>query len=96
MMNPVLWLILTVLDLYFWIILAAVIMSWLVAFNVINARNPFVQQVGTVLRRLTEPLLAPIRRYIPDLGGLDVSPIVLIIALQFVRYLVVYIAYGML
>jgi YggT family protein len=96
MMNPILWLILTVIDLYFWIILATVILSWLVAFNVINAGNPYVRQVGYALRRLTEPLLAPIRRVIPDLGGLDVSPIVLIIALQFVRYLVVYLFFRVL
>jgi len=90
MMNPILWLILTVLDVYFWIILATVIMSWLVAFNVINGTNPYVRQVGYALRALTEPLLRPIRRVLPDLGGIDISPIVLLIGLQFVRYLVVY------
>lgn len=90
MMNPILWLILTVLDIYFWVILATVIMSWLIAFNVFNASNPYVRQVGHALRALTEPLLGPIRRMLPNLGGIDISPIVLLIGLQFVRYLIIY------
>ncbi len=89
-MNPFIWLVITVLDIYFWIILATVILSWLTAFNVINGSNPYVRQVSHALRRLTEPLLGPIRRFLPDLGGIDVSPIVLLIALSFVRYLVIY------
>ena len=93
MMNPFLWLILTVLDLYFYVILATVIMSWLIAFNVINGSNPYVRQIAYALRRLTEPLLGPIRKFLPDLGGIDISPIVLLIGLQFVRYFVAY--YGM-
>jgi YggT family protein len=95
MINPVIWLILTVLDIYFWIILATVIMSWLVAFNVINGSNPYVRQVGFALRKLTEPLMGPIRRMLPDLGGIDVSPIVVLIGLQFVRYLVVWVGLRM-
>ena len=91
-MNPFIWLILTVLDIYFWIIIATVIISWLVAFNVINGANPYVRQVVFALRRLTEPLLGPIRRFLPDLGGIDISPIVLLIALSFVRYLIIYYA----
>ena len=89
-MHPIIWFIDTILNIYFWIILATVIMSWLVAFGVINGSNPYVRQVIFALRRLTEPLLAPIRRLLPDLGAIDISPIVLLIALQFVRYLVVY------
>ena len=89
-MNPFIWLIVTILDIYFWIIIATVILSWLVAFNVINGANPYVRQIVFALRRLTEPLLAPIRRFLPDLGGIDISPIVLLIALSFVRYLVIY------
>jgi YggT family protein len=91
-MNPFIWLIITVLDIYFWIIIATVIISWLVAFNVINGANPYVRQVVFALRRLTEPLLGPIRRFLPDLGGIDISPIVLLIALSFVRYLIIYYA----
>jgi YggT family protein len=90
MMNPFEWLILTVIEIYFWIVIAMVIMSWLVAFGVINGANPYVRQVAYALRQLTEPLLAPIRRFLPNLGGIDVSPIVLLIALQFVKYVIVY------
>lgn len=93
MMNPFLWLILTVIDLYFWVILATVILSWLVAFNVVNGSNPHVRQIGYALRRLTEPLLGPIRRMLPDLGAIDISPIILLLGLQVVRYFVAY--YGM-
>jgi YggT family protein len=89
-MHPILWLILTILDIYFWILIAMVVMSWLVAFNIINNHNNFVRQVNYALYRLTEPVLGPIRRFLPDLGGLDISPIIAIIALQFIRYLVVY------
>ena len=84
-MNPFIWLILTVLDIYFWIIIATVIISWLVAFNVINGANPYVRQVVFALRRLTEPLLGPIRRFLPDLGGIDISPIILLLLIFFVR-----------
>lgn len=88
MMNPFLWLILTVINLYFWVILAQVILSWLVAFNVLNRSNSFVRQIGTALDRLTEPLLNPIRRFLPDLGGIDISPIILLIGMQFFGMLV--------
>ena len=77
---------------YMWIVLAMVIMSWLIAFNIINRQNDIVRQISYVLYRLTEPVLGPIRRMLPDLGGLDLSPIVLLLALQFLRYLIVYYA----
>ena len=86
--NPILWLIHTVIDIYFWIILAMVVMSWLVAFGIVNRSNPYVRQIGYALDRLTDPLLRPIRRVLPDLGGLDISPIVLLIGLQFLGILV--------
>ncbi len=89
-MHPIIWLIDTILNIYFWIILATVIMSWLVAFGVINGSNPYVRQVAYGLRRLTEPLLAPIRNMLPNLGAIDISPIVLLIVLQFIRYAVIY------
>ena len=87
-MNPILWLVHTVINIYFWIILAMVIMSWLVAFGIVNRSNPYVRQVGYALERLTEPLLRPIRRVLPDLGGIDISPIILLIGLQFLGILV--------
>lgn len=87
-MNPILWLLHTVINIYFWIILAMVIMSWLIAFGIVNRSNPYVRQVGQALDRLTDPLLRPIRRVLPDLGGIDISPIVLLIGLQFLGVLV--------
>jgi YggT family protein len=90
MLNPVLWLLLTVLNLYFYVILASVIVSWLIAFNIINGSNPYVRQIVYAIRQLTEPLLGPIRRMLPDLGGIDISPIILLLGLQFVQYLVAY------
>ena len=91
-MNPFIWLILEVLTIYFWIVIAMVVMSWLVGFNVINAQNQFVRQVHYFLYRLTEPLLGPIRRFLPDLGGLDLSPMVLLIGIIFLQRLIVYYA----
>ena len=85
MENPVIWLILTLLNLYFWVILITVVMSWLIGFNVINGANPYVRQISYALHRLTEPLLGPIRRFLPDLGGIDISPIILIFALMFLE-----------
>ncbi len=92
MVNPFIWLILNLLNLYFYVILASIIMSWLIGFNVINGSNPYVRQVGYALHRLTEPLLGPIRRLLPDLGGIDISPIFLLLGLQFLQYLIVYYA----
>jgi YggT family protein len=86
-MNPVHWLIDTVLELYIWIIIAFVVVSWLVAFNIINTRNSFVHQVGDFLHRLTEPALRPIRNFLPNLGGIDISPVILILLLIFARRL---------
>jgi YggT family protein len=61
------------------------VFSWLYAFNVINSRNQVVDTIGTMLFRVTEPLLRPIRRFLPDLGGIDISPIILLIIIFFVR-----------
>lgn len=73
------------LDLYWWIIIASAIFSWLYAFNVVNPRNQFVGTIGNMLFRLTEPALRPIRCFMPDLGGIDISPIILLLVLFFVR-----------
>jgi YggT family protein len=73
------------LDLYWWIIIASAIFSWLYAFNVVNSRNQFVGSIGNMLYRLTEPALRPIRRFMPDLGGVDISPIILLLLLFFIR-----------
>ncbi len=75
------------LDIYTWIIIASAVFSWLYAFNIVNARNPFVASVGNFLYRVTEPALKPIRRFLPDLGGVDISPIILFIIIFFIRQL---------
>ena len=77
------------LDIYWWIIIASAIFSWLYAFNVVNSRNQFVGGVGNMLYRLTEPALRPIRRFMPDLGGIDISPIILLLILFFIRQFLV-------
>ena len=70
---------------YTYIIFAAVIMGWLLAFNVVNGRNPMVQQIWYLLNAVTEPVLAPIRRMLPNFGAIDVSPIVLLFGLIFIQ-----------
>ncbi len=84
-MNPFLWLIDTLINLYIWILIASAVLSWLVAFNVVNTRNPIVASVGEFLYRITEPALRPIRNLLPNLGGIDVSPVILILGLLFLR-----------
>ena len=86
-MNSFLALVDTVVDLYIFILIASAIMSWLLAFNVLNAYNRVVYLVSDFLYRITEPALAPIRRILPRVGGIDLSPIVLILLLVFVRNL---------
>jgi YggT family protein len=87
-MNPFLWLIFTLIDLYIWILIASAVLSWLVAFNVVNTRNPLVASIGEFLYRITEPALRPIRNILPNLGGIDISPVILIIGLLFLKQLV--------
>ena len=78
-----------IIGLYILLIVASAILSWLVAFNVVNSHNNVVRQIGSFLYRITEPALAPIRRFMPDLGGIDISPIVLIFALILLRDIVI-------
>lgn len=75
----------SLISLYIWLLIASVILSWLVNFNVINTRNRFVFLLGDFLYRITEPALRPIRNVLPDLGGIDISPVVLILLLFFAR-----------
>ena len=74
-----------ILQIYSWIIIAAAVMSWLVAFGVLNVRNQFIRMVVDTLYRLTEPMLRPIRRIMPNLGGVDISPVILLLGLFFLR-----------
>lgn len=78
----------TVITIYIWILIASVVLTWLVAFNVVNTGNRVVYQIGDFLHRLTEPALKPIRQFLPNLGGIDISPVILILALYFLRDLV--------
>ena len=75
-----------VLELYIWILIAAAIFSWLVAFNVVNVRNSVVGMIGDFLYRITEPALRPIRNVMPNLGGIDISPVILNLIIIFIRY----------
>jgi len=72
-----------------WIFIIDVLLNWLVSLNIINTRNQFVYTIGTALRRLTSPVLQPIRKRMPDLGGVDISPVVAILGLVFLRDVVV-------
>ncbi len=84
-LGPLVWLITTVIDLFIWVVIIGAVLSWLVAFNVVNTRNRFVYMVGDFIHRLTEPLIRPIRSIIPNLGGIDLSPLVLILLLIFAK-----------
>ena len=84
-MNPAIWLNYEVLNIYWYIILATVVISWLVSFNIINTINPSVRQISHALYVLTEPILGPIRRILPDLGGLDFSPVVVLLIISFLQ-----------
>jgi YggT family protein len=88
-MRSVLYIILLILDIYIWLLIAAAILSWLVAFNVVNSRNQFVAMVGDFLYRITEPVLRPIRNLLPSLGGIDVSPVVLILIIILIKDVIV-------
>lgn len=94
-MDSIVWLIVTIIDLYFWIVIISAVLSWLIAFNVANPRNPVVGTVWDTLVRLTEPALAPIRRFLPNLGGIDISPVILLLLLGFLRRFIVEIYMGM-
>ncbi len=84
-LGPLIQVALIVIELYMWAVIIGVVLSWLVAFNVVNTTNRFVVMVGDFIYRLTEPLLEPIRRMLPNLGGFDLSPMALILGLIFVR-----------
>jgi len=86
-MHSLLLLLDSVITIYIWFLIASVILSWLVSFNVVNTSNQFVSMIGEFLYRITEPALRPIRRFLPSLGGIDVSPVVLILVLVFFRNL---------
>ena len=88
-MRAVLDIILLILQIYIWLLIAAAVLSWLVAFHVVNTRNQVVAMLGEFLFRITEPVLRPIRSMMPNLGGIDVSPVILILLILFLENVIV-------
>ena len=87
-MVPLIEFIVYVIQLSMWVIIASAIFSWLIAFNVVNTQNRFVYSVADMLYRVTEPALRPIRSVLPNLGGIDISPVILILILMFITNVV--------
>jgi YggT family protein len=92
-MRALLDVILLALQLYTWLVIAAAVLSWLVAFNVVNTRNDVVRAIWNFLDGVTEPALRPIRRFLPNLGGIDVSPIILLLIIFFIERVILYYIY---
>lgn len=88
MANPIIWLFNTVIELYLFFIIASAIISLLISFNIINRYQPLVQQINVFLERMTEPAYRRIRRYVPIMGGMDLSPLVLYVLVRFIQYTV--------
>jgi YggT family protein len=88
-MRALLDVILLALQLYVWLLIASAILSWLIAFNVVNTRNSFVAAVWDFLNRITEPLLRPIRNMLPSMGGIDISPVILLLIIFFIQSVIV-------
>jgi len=84
-MRALLDVILMVLELYKWLLIVAVIMSWLIAFNVVNTRNTVVSTIARFLYQITEPVLRPIRNLLPNLGGIDISPLIAFLIIYFIQ-----------
>jgi YggT family protein len=76
------------LTIYIWVVIAMAIFSWLVAFNVVNTRNHGVAMIGDFLYRVTDPALRPIRNFLPNLGGIDISPVILFLIIMFIQYVI--------
>ncbi len=77
------------LTLYVYVLIAAAVLSWLMAFNIVNPRNQFVGMIGNLLYQITEPVLRPIRNLMPDLGGIDISPVVVILIIVFIQSVII-------
>ncbi len=89
-MNAVIFIIYQILSFYWWIVILSAIFSWLYAFNVINSSNDFVNMIGRFLYQMTEPVYRPIRRFVPNLGGIDITPIIVLFIIMFLQYLLVH------
>jgi YggT family protein len=86
MLNPIAALLIEILEIYKWIVIAAVIVSWLTAFNVINVHNNFVRTLLRILLALTEPVFRQVRKVVPPISGLDLSPIIVFVVIWFLQY----------
>lgn len=93
-MNIILDILIMLMDLYWWVIVGSVVLSWLMVFGVINANHPYVRSLWQLFYSFTEPLQKPIRRMLPDTGAIDVSPLFLLIGLSILRHIVVSIRIG--
>src|SRR3954452_8083147 len=92
-MRAILDVILLALQIYVWLLIASAVLSWLIAFNVVNTRNQFVHTMGEFLYRITEPALRPIRNMMPNLGGIDISPVILILLIFLIERIIIYYIY---
>jgi len=88
-MRAVLDVVMLALNIYTWLLVISAVLSWLIAFNVVNTRNQFVATVWDMLYRVTEPLLRPIRNMLPNMGGIDISPIILLLGIFFIQRVIV-------
>jgi YggT family protein len=88
-MRAVLDVVMLALNIYTWLLIISAVLSWLIAFNVLNTRNQFVSTVWDMLYRITEPVLRPIRNMLPNLGGIDISPIILLLIIFFIQRVIV-------
>lgn len=93
MLRALLDVVMLALNIYTWLLIASAVISWLVAFGVVNMRNDFVRAVWDFLYRVTEPALRPIRNILPNLGGIDVSPIILLLIIFFIQQVIRYSLY---
>jgi YggT family protein len=92
-MRAVLYVVLEALNLYKYVVVGAAVLSWLIAFNVVNIRNDFVRSVWSLLDALTTPLLRPIRNLLPSMGGIDISPVILLLGIMLVEQLILLYVY---
>jgi YggT family protein len=92
-MRAILDVVMIALDLYWWVIILSAVFSWLYAFGVVNPRNEAVNTIGRFLYQATEPVLRPIRNLLPNLGGLDVSPIIVLLIIMLIQRMIVYYVY---
>jgi YggT family protein len=88
-MRAILDILLTALDMYRWVVIGAAVLSWLIAFNAVNIRNDLVRSLWNLLDALTTPLLRPIRQFLPNMGGIDISPIILLLLIMLVENVII-------